>query len=272
MVTDDAPADAGSPITEKRAGWSHCSVRGLERALAVFRTPGALRSLLASAPRMSSRGIKRSRPTIALILLPTLPDDRTVGITGHHCGPGTGSRFCGTQGIATSSASIPIPQNSTPPLVAGGSPASRGGFRIPCRSERGVRRSIVPEQELNHLTLDETVEFLQPPTLCAALRRKDRVVCGQRGQPLRRCGEPFPEHRPFLYGDGIRLRQLLTLGGFVRIEAFPLKLYVFYRNPLNYLGLIGVVVLEAALRIVFRLYGKKVQILSKKIGAVAFRA
>ena len=64
----------------------------------------------------------------------------------------------------------------------------------------------------------------------------------------------------------------LTLGGFVRIEAFPLKLYVFYRNPLNYLGLAGVVVLEAALRIVFRLYGKKVQILSKKIGAVAFRA
>ena len=67
------------------------------------------------------------------------------------------------------------------------------------------------------------------------------------------------------------LEQLMTLGGFTRIQPFPLKLYVFYRNPFNYLGLFVTTLLEASLRIVFRLYGKKVSILSKKIGAVGFR-
>ena len=50
-----------------------------------------------------------------------------------------------------------------------------------------------------------------------------------------------------------------------------MKLDAFYRNPFNYLGLFVTTLLEASLRLVFRLYGKKVSILSKKIGAVGFR-
>ena len=41
------------------------------------------------------------------------------------------------------------------------------------------------------------------------------------------------------------LEQLMTLGGFTRIQPFPLKLYVFYRNPFNYLGLFVTTLLEA---------------------------
>ena len=67
------------------------------------------------------------------------------------------------------------------------------------------------------------------------------------------------------------IHQLLTLGGFTNIKPFALKLYVFYKNPLNYVGLAITAVLEAGLRIMFKLYGKKVDILSKKIGAVGFR-
>jgi hypothetical protein len=67
------------------------------------------------------------------------------------------------------------------------------------------------------------------------------------------------------------ITQLLELGGFARIRPFPLKLYVFYRNPLNYVGLAVTAAIEAALRVMFKLYGKKVAILTKKIGAIGFR-
>jgi hypothetical protein len=67
------------------------------------------------------------------------------------------------------------------------------------------------------------------------------------------------------------IRQLMQLGGLVNIKPFPLKLYVFWKNPLNYVGLAVTTVLEMGMRIMFRLYGKKVDILTKKIGATGYR-
>jgi magnesium-transporting ATPase (P-type) len=68
------------------------------------------------------------------------------------------------------------------------------------------------------------------------------------------------------------LTQLLQLGGFVQIRPFALRLYVFWKNPLNYVGLAATSVLQFCFRFIFVLYGKKVKILSKKIAAVAVRA
>ena len=65
--------------------------------------------------------------------------------------------------------------------------------------------------------------------------------------------------------------QVLGLAGFQGVEPFALKLYVFWKNPFNYVGLAVTGVLEAAMRIIFRLYGKKVRIVSKKIAAVGER-
>jgi len=47
---------------------------------------------------------------------------------------------------------------------------------------------------------------------------------------------------------------------------------VFWKNPLNYVGLFVTSVMEAAMKVIFVLYGKKVRIVSKKIAAVAERA
>ena len=55
------------------------------------------------------------------------------------------------------------------------------------------------------------------------------------------------------------------------MKPFALKLYVFWKNPLNYVGLAVTTVLEWSMRIIFMLYGKKVKVLSKKVGAVAVR-
>ena len=65
--------------------------------------------------------------------------------------------------------------------------------------------------------------------------------------------------------------QVLRLGGFENVQPFALKLYVFWRNPLNYVGLGVTSLLEAAMRVIFMLYGKKLRIVSKKIAAVAVR-
>jgi len=54
--------------------------------------------------------------------------------------------------------------------------------------------------------------------------------------------------------------------------VFALKLYVFWKNPLNYVGLAVTATLELFMRVIFVLYGKKVRVLSKKIAAVGFKA
>jgi N-methylhydantoinase A/oxoprolinase/acetone carboxylase beta subunit len=46
-----------------------------------------------------------------------------------------------------------------------------------------------------------------------------------------------------------------------------LKPYVFWGNPLNYLGRAITTLLEAMLRVISKRYGKKVDSSSKKIGA-----
>ena len=127
---------------------------------------------------------------------------------------------------------------------------------------------IIPEQELNHLTLQETIEFL---SLCrAALRPGGRVVVYAMNGANPFVGSENLSHNidHFYNVTEYSLEQILTLAGFRDVRVFALKLYVFWKNPLNYVGLAVTSVLELSLRVIFRLYGKKVRVLSKKIAAV----
>ena len=128
---------------------------------------------------------------------------------------------------------------------------------------------IIPEQELNHLTHEETIAFLR---LCSrALRPGGRtIVYAMNGaNPL--VGSENSAHNidHFYNVTEYSLSQLLQLGGFTDIKPFALKLYVFWKNPLNYVGLAVTTVLELTMRVIFMLYGKKVTVLSKKVAAVA---
>jgi 2-polyprenyl-3-methyl-5-hydroxy-6-metoxy-1,4-benzoquinol methylase len=131
---------------------------------------------------------------------------------------------------------------------------------------------IIPEQELNHLTIDETIEFLR---LCrGALRPNGSVIVYAMNGANPLVGSENIAHNidHFYNVTEHSLTQLLRLGGFVHIRPFALRLYVFWRNPLNYVGLAATSVLQFCFRFIFVLYGKKVKILSKKIAAVAVRA
>jgi 2-polyprenyl-3-methyl-5-hydroxy-6-metoxy-1,4-benzoquinol methylase len=130
---------------------------------------------------------------------------------------------------------------------------------------------IIPEQELNHLTLDETIAFLK---LCVqALRPQGRIVVYAMNGANPLVGAENIAHNidHFYNVTEYSLTQILELAGFRAVRPFALKLYVFWKNPLNYVGLVVTTFLEFVMRVVFRLYGKKVTILSKKIAAEAVR-
>ena len=128
---------------------------------------------------------------------------------------------------------------------------------------------IIPEQELNHLTLDEQIEFL---TLCKASLRTGGMlfVYGLNGaNPL--VGSENLSHNidHFNTFTEYSLGQILQLGGFANFKVLPLKIYVFWKNPLNYVGLAVTSFAEFCFRIMFKLYGKDVKILTKKLAAIA---
>lgn len=130
---------------------------------------------------------------------------------------------------------------------------------------------IIPEQELNHLTIEETIAFLK---LCRnALRPGGSIIVYAMNGANPLVGSENLAHNidHFYNLTEYSIGQLLQLGGFENVHPFALKLYVFWGNPLNYVGLIVTSLLEAAMRIVFMLYGKKVRIVSKKIAALAQR-
>jgi len=144
-------------------------------------------------------------------------------------------------------------------------------FPFLSRRQGGEYDCIIPEQELNHLTLDETIAFLQ---LCrAALRPGGRIIVYAMNGANPLVGSENLAHNidHFYNLTEYSIGQVLQLGGFEKIQPFALKLYVFWKNPFNYVGLAVTATLELCMRIIFRLYGKKVRIVSKKIAALAER-
>lgn len=129
---------------------------------------------------------------------------------------------------------------------------------------------ILPEQELNHLTLEEQLLFLD---LCKPLLRPGgyMLVYGLNGaNPMVGSQNLTDNIDHFNLFTEYSLTQTLEAAGYHRIKPIPLKIYVFWKNPLNYVGLAITSVYELYCRIMFKLYGKNVRILSKKIGALAY--
>jgi SAM-dependent methyltransferase len=197
-----------------------------------------------------------------------LPADRSARILVISCGPGylvnvlAQAGYTSVVGVDSDPAKVEYARKRGLPCeVAEAFPyleRSRGQFDV-----------IIPEQELNHLTHDETIEFLQ---LCsAALRPGGRVIVYAMNGANPFVGAENLAHNidHFYIVTEYSLTQLLELGGFRDVHPFALKLYVFWKNPLNYVGLVVTGALELLMRVMFRLYGKKVRVLSKKVAAVA---
>lgn len=127
---------------------------------------------------------------------------------------------------------------------------------------------IIAEQEINHLSKAELVEFLN---LCKQNLTENgtlivHVING--ANPLvgsESLAQNFDHQFTF---TEYSLQQALEHTRFRNIKIFPLNLYVFYSNPFNYVALIIDKILSVCFRIGFIMYGKSNKIFTKKIGAV----
>ncbi len=153
--------------------------------------------------------------------------------------------------------------------------ATRRG--LPCRVARAfdfLRDSpepydaIVAEQEINHLTKDEILLFFR---LC-----REKLVNGGKvvvhaingAHPIVGSESRWGNFDHYNAWTRHSLHQAMELGRFHDIEIFELKLYVFYKNPLNYVALAWDWLTRLAFTFCFRMVGKSNSLWSKKIGAV----
>jgi SAM-dependent methyltransferase len=241
------------------------------------RTPAKLAARLEpfdsywQAPADVESGYKSFNAYYRANYLPYVPKDKNAKILVVSCGPGylvdllAASGYRNVLGIDSDAAKVEH--------------ARRRGlncevaevFPFLAKHQTGEYDCIIPEQELNHLTIDETIAFLDASR--KALRSGGTIIVYAMNGANPMVGSENLAHNidHFYNVTEYSIGQLLQLGGFQNVRPFALKLYVFWKNPLNYVGLAVTSVLEFTFRILFKMYGKKVRILSKKIAAIAER-
>lgn len=116
---------------------------------------------------------------------------------------------------------------------------------LDCRKERAFPflaahpdafQAIFCEQELNHLTKPEILAFL---SLCRdALRPGGTLIVHalNGANPItgaEALAQNFDHYNTF---TEYTMRQVLEYADFERVEVIPLHLYVFYKNPFNYVA------------------------------------
>jgi len=142
-----------------------------------------------------------------------------------------------------------------------------GAFPFLERNENSFD-AIIAEQEINHLTKEEILKFLK---LCWNNLREGGtlIVHSLNGaNPITGSEALAQNYDHYNTFTEYSLRQILEHAHFDEIHVFPLKLFVFYNNPLNYVGLIFDKVLTLIFKLSFKFYGKSNRIFTKKIAAV----
>ncbi|MFQ5728760.1 MAG: class I SAM-dependent methyltransferase [Waddliaceae bacterium] len=127
---------------------------------------------------------------------------------------------------------------------------------------------IIAEQELNHLTKDEMLVFLD---LCSnnLNPRGTLIVHSLNGANPITGSEALAQNIDhYNTMTEISLNQLLKFAGYDEIEIIPLNLYVFYSNPLNYVAILVDRINTFLFRFNFKLYGKSNKIFTKKISGI----
>jgi nucleoside-diphosphate-sugar epimerase/2-polyprenyl-3-methyl-5-hydroxy-6-metoxy-1,4-benzoquinol methylase len=200
-----------------------------------------------------------------------LPSDRSARILAISCGPGylvdllTKEGFPNVLGIDSFPEKVEQARRRNLNCIA----AEAFPFLY---GAPGTFDAIVCEQELNHLTKEEILKFLQ---LCRhSLKTNGTLIVHtlNGGNPItgaEALAQNFDHYNTF---TEYTFRQVLSFAGFQDIRVIPLKLYVFYRNPLNYVLILISALYTAFFRLSFILYGKSNRIFTKKIAAICRNA
>lgn len=219
------------------------------------------------APDNVEKGYTSFTRFYAYNYLRRVPSDRSARVLVVSCGPGYFVKLLKDHGYTDVLGIDSFPQKIAHAEARG----------LPCRVERVfpfLDKSEAPfdvifcEQELNHLRKDEIARFLD---LCWARMREGGtlIVHGLNGaNPIvgsESMAQNIDHYNTF---TEYSIRQVLEHADFTDIRVFPLTLYVFFKNPANYVLMAMSALYTAFFRISFMMYGKKNRIFTKKIAAV----
>lgn len=129
--------------------------------------------------------------------------------------------------------------------------------------------AIFCEQELNHLTKEEILDFL---SLCYTKLQAGGTLISHAlngANPItgaEALAQNFDHYNTF---TEYTMHQVLEHSGFKDVKVISLNLYVFWTNPANYVLLFLSAMYTLFFRVSFIMYGKKNKLFTKKIGAAA---
>jgi 2-polyprenyl-3-methyl-5-hydroxy-6-metoxy-1,4-benzoquinol methylase len=219
------------------------------------------------APEDIEKGYRTFTQFYKVNYLPHIPHDKNADILAVSCGPGYFVHLLTQQGYTNV---LGIDSDSEKVAYARARDLNcYTAEAFPFLAERSSQFDVIfCEQELNHLTKVEIIDFLQ---LCQqSLKAGGTLVVHvlNGANPItgaEALAQNFDHYNTF---TEYTLRQVLEYAHFADVRVIPLKLYVFYTNPLNYvlMGIAGLYTLF--FRFSFKLYGKSNRLFTKKIAAI----
>jgi 2-polyprenyl-3-methyl-5-hydroxy-6-metoxy-1,4-benzoquinol methylase len=195
------------------------------------------------------------------------PSNRASNILVVSCGPGYMVNLLNQNGYSNVVGIDAMPKKIIPAKMRGLNCEAARAFDF-LNESSDTYDVIFCEQEINHLSKEEILSFLH---LC-----RDNLKSGGRliihslngANPIvgsENLALNFDHYNTFTENS---LKQVLEHTKFENIKILPLKLYVFYRNPANYIGIIIDAIISKILRFTYIFYGKSNSIFTKKIAAV----
>lgn len=202
--------------------------------------------------------------------LPHLPEDRQARILVVSCGPGYFVNLLTERGYENVTGIDSFPWKVEYARDRGLNCQEDRVFSFLAEADEPFD-VIIAEQELNHLTKEEVVTFLQASrdNLKPGGRLLVHTINGT--SPLTGSESRAGNFDHYCSFTEYSLRQVLEYAGFRNIELFGLNLYVFWWNPLNYIALLYDRLSTLWLRFRFRLVGKDATIFTKKFGATCIK-
>lgn len=219
------------------------------------------------APENVDKGYKSFGTFYKHNYLKHFPADRKANILVISCGPGYMVHLLNTEGYANVLGTDSIEDKIEPAKKRDLNCISARAFES-LEQHKDTYDVIFCEQEINHLTKNEILVFLG---LCYnSLRASGTIIFHSLNGANPIVGSEnlalnFDHYNTFTEQS---LVQILSYKNYSNIKVFPLKLYVFYKNPVNYIGIIIDTLISQLLRLCFIFYGKKNKLFSKKIGVI----
>ena len=218
-------------------------------------------------PKDIEKGYKKFNLFYKDNYLPHFPDNKEANILVVSCGPGYMVNLLRQEGYTNVTGIDSFPEKVEYAQIRNLNCKTANAFEYIQAAEDESFDVIFCEQELNHLTKDEIISFLN---LCWSKMAPGGTLISHAlngANPItgpEALAQNFDHYNTF---TEYTMTQVMEYTNFEDIKVFPLNLYVFYNNPANYVLIALSALYTAFFRISFIMYGKANKIFTKKIGA-----